>query len=231
MKYFFIISLFIIAACSSPTDSISVLVKQQVESYKDSLSGCFDAEQLDIVWYNDTVVKGDTIIYKFDVPCQLGEDYKNRIMPLEYKAIVVDDSLIDILRYWDLFNNWVSEFPDVFNPKDLKYWSEIDDSTSFQTIISDNVNLMEIDFYGDSEWIEYYSGHVEIEIFEGTLYCDSAKWRPKQGVLEIPSYGKLIQLNENKDTIQIINGSNWEFDADGNNYKIGNMTGITNVKG
>ena len=216
-----------LVACSSLEENIPLAVRQQVESYKDSLSGCFEAEQLDIVWLGDSIVNGDTITYRFDIPCQLGEDYKNRIMSIEYKAVVVSDSLVDILKYWDLFSNWISEFPEVFNPKDLKYWREIDDSTSFQSIKSNHVELTQISEFESSEWIEFYSGHVEIEVFDGILYCDSAKWRPKQGMIEVPAYGKLIQVNENCDTTQILMGSRWELEADGNNYVIHEVIGIT----
>jgi hypothetical protein len=119
---------------------------------------------------------------------------------------VVNDSLIDILRHWDLFNNWISEFPEVINPKDLKYWREVDDSKSFQSINANHIELTQITEFENSEWIEYYSGNVEIEILDGILYCDSAKWRPKPGILEVPAYGKLVQFDENNDTIQILKG-------------------------
>ncbi len=162
---------------------------------------------------DDSIVIGDTVTYRFDIPCQLGEEYKNRIMPLEYKAVVVKDSLIDILRHWDLFNNWISEFPEVFNPKDLKYWYEIDDSISFKSITSNYVELIEISSYEEPEWIEFYVGNVEIETLNGVLYCDSAKWRPMQGLLEVPAYGRLVEFDENSDTVQILIGDDWVFQA------------------
>ena len=220
MKYLSFLFVGLLISCTVNGENIPTTVKDQVGFYKDSLDDCFEGVEKDIVWYDDFEENGDTIIYRFDIPCQLGEDYKNRIMPLEYKAVVVNDSLIDILHFWNIFNSWISEFPEPFNHKDLKYWRDIDDSTSFKSIKANNVELMEFFEYGDSEWIEYYSGNVEIEILDGMLLCDSAKWRPKQRVLEVPGFGKLIYLNENKDTTQILMGDNWEFDAYEDSYVV-----------
>lgn len=218
MKYLFFLFVGLLIGCSVNGENIPTAVKNQVDFYKGSLDNCFEGVEKEIVWYDDFEENGDTIIYRFDIPCQLSEEYKNRIMPLEYKAVVVNDSLIDVLHFWNIFNSWISEFPESFNHKDLKYWCDIDDSTSFKSIKANNVELIEIFEYGDSEWIEYYSGNVEIIVLDGVLLCDSAKWRPKQGILEIPAFGKLIYLNENKDTTQILMATKWEFEANENSY-------------
>ena len=140
MRVIPLIFILFLYGCSANGEHIPDTVKKQVGTYVDSASICFNGVQKEIEWYGDFIENGDTTIYRFDIPCQSEENYKNRIMPIEYKAVFVNDSLIDILEYWNLFNAWISEFPEPFIYKDLKYWKDL---TSFDMITSIKSDYLE----------------------------------------------------------------------------------------
>jgi hypothetical protein len=225
MKIIYYIFLLTLFSCSINGKHVPETVKTQIGNYADTAFICFDGIQKDIIWYNEITENADTIIYRFDIPCQLSEDNENRIMPMEYKAIVVNDSLVDVLQYWNLFNTWISEFPEPFIYKDLKYWKDITNFEMINSIQSDKLEVIEDDYLG---WIENYSGNVKVEMKNEILFCDSLRWSPNCESININSKCKLVRCDELGDTVSIIIGQGMSIDVEEENYRIFEIVGITN---
>jgi hypothetical protein len=197
--------LFLFYSCkgSNYSDDVPDSVKNQVDTVSRLYNTCFDGSALFKLWSSKIERFGDTNVYYFDLPCYI-ENSRHKIYPFPHRCLVLNDTLIDVQKLSIIIDQYESIYPPVYNPKNEKWWSDVDGYSVVDSIRSDQKYLSQ---QNDDLWIEYFVGNVELYYDRSLIECDSLIWDPHKKEIRIPGKAKFSQKKDSK--ISHIIGENW----------------------
>lgn len=198
--------------------SIPENLRLEVEEFIDAREEAFDHQfetYEGIDWDYPAITSNDSSIYPFAVIYERdGKKY-----PFKHKAIISTDTLMDILQFNHLYNNWESIMPIPYDVREEEWWFEIIQEENIENIISNSRKLQLLDSTHNS-WQELFIGDVILAFgTQDTLWADTLIWNPKLGTIRA-SECKIKTYNNGASAI--VFGAGFEGNSDMTKWSIKN---------